>query len=163
MQSNVKILHFLAIILTALALVPGGAHLFSLPNKIGLDDDNYFVVQAIYRGWALFGIVIFAALVANLLLAAAVRAQKAAAALALVAALCIVLSLVVFFTWTYPANVATDNWTAMPDNWEELRTAWEYSHAANAFITFAALCATTLSALVSAQGDERKDLASGKT
>lgn len=150
MQSRVKILQFLAIILTALALVPGGAHLFSLPNKIGLDDDNYFVVQAIYRGWALLGIVIFAALAANLLLAAVVRAQKAAAALALVAALCIILSLVVFFTWTYPANVATDNWTAMPDNWEDLRRTWEYSHAVNAFITFVGLCAATLSALISA-------------
>lgn len=152
MQSRVKILQFLAIILTALALVPGGAHLFSLPNKIGLDDDNYFVVQAIYRGWALFGIVIFAALAANLLLAAVVRAQKAAAALALVAALCIILSLVVFFTWTYPANVATDNWTAMPDNWEDLRRTWEYSHAANAVIMFIALSATILSALLADSG-----------
>jgi hypothetical protein len=57
-------------------------------------------------------------------------------------------TLVIFFAWTYPANVATANWTAAPANWAELRTQWEYSHAANAVITFAALCAVTLSALL---------------
>jgi hypothetical protein len=40
-------------VLTALALVPAGAHLFELPNKIGLSQDRYFIVQSIYRGWAL--------------------------------------------------------------------------------------------------------------
>jgi hypothetical protein len=30
-----RIVQFLSIILTALALVAGGAHLFALPNKIG--------------------------------------------------------------------------------------------------------------------------------
>lgn len=152
MRPRVKTLQFLAIILTALALVPGGAHLFALPNKIGMDQDNYFVAQAIYRGWALFGIVIFAAIGANLILSVALRAQRRVAALALVAAVCIILSLVVFFTWTYPANVATDNWTTVPDNWEDLRRTWEYSHAVNAAITFAALCATTLSALATRTG-----------
>jgi hypothetical protein len=56
--------------------------------------------------------------------------------------------LAVFFTWTYPANQATSNWTAIPPDWEALRTRWEYSHAVNAVITFAALCAITLSALL---------------
>jgi hypothetical protein len=148
MRHRVKILQMLAIILTALALVPGGAHLFSLPHKIGMARDNYFVVQAIYRGWALFGILIIAALVANLLLAFLLRAQRATAALALAAALCIALTLIIFFAWTYPANVATDNWTAIPDNWRTLRREWEYSHAVNALLTFAALCTTTLSALL---------------
>jgi hypothetical protein len=48
---------------------------------------------------------------------------------------------------TYPANVATNNWTAVPANWTELRTRWEYSHAASAVITFVALCSLTLSIL----------------
>jgi hypothetical protein len=56
--------------LTAPALVPVGAHLFELPNKIGLSEEHYFLVQSIYRGWALFGIVIFAAILTNLLAAA---------------------------------------------------------------------------------------------
>ncbi|HEX7204375.1 MAG TPA: hypothetical protein VF237_04425 [Xanthobacteraceae bacterium] len=68
-----KTLKFLAIVLTALALVPGGAHFFSLPNKITLTESNYFIVQNIYRGWALFGIVLFGALFANMALAWAMR------------------------------------------------------------------------------------------
>ena len=57
-----KPVQFLAILFMALALVPGGAHLFELPNKIGLGEDAYFAVQQIYAGWALFGIVLFGAL-----------------------------------------------------------------------------------------------------
>ena len=56
--------------------------------------------------------------------------------------------LVIFFTWTQPANVATASWTRMPANWQSLRANWEYSHAVNAGITFLALCASVLSALL---------------
>jgi hypothetical protein len=143
-----RVVQFFAIILTALALVPGGAHLFALPNKIDLAQEPYFIAQGIYRGWALFGIVLFPALAANLILPVMLRHQRTPFWLAVVAFLCIAAMLVIFFTWTYPANVATDNWTAAPANWAELRTRWEYSHAVNAVITFAALCAVTLSALL---------------
>ena len=57
-----RVIQFLSIILTALALVPGGAHLFALPNKIGLAQTDYFIVQGIYRDWALFALVIIPAL-----------------------------------------------------------------------------------------------------
>jgi hypothetical protein len=60
---------------------------------------------------------------------------------------CIALSPAIFFIWTYPANQATDNWATIPANWEQLRWQWEYSHAANALITFVAFCSVTLSAL----------------
>jgi len=43
----VKALQLLAVILLALSLVPGGAHLFALPNKIDLPSEQYFIVQAI--------------------------------------------------------------------------------------------------------------------
>ena len=143
-----RVIQFLSIILTALALVPGGAHLFALPNKIGLAQTDYFIVQGIYRGWALFAVVIIPALLVNLLLAYMLRAQRRPALLALIAALCLGLMLVIFFTWTQPANVATASWTRMPANWQSLRAHWEYSHAVNAGITFAALCASVLSVLL---------------
>src|SRR5688500_3068553 len=72
----VKTVHFLAVVFTALALVPGGAHLFELPNKIDLDQNAYFTVQAIYRGWALFGIALFGALGFNLALAVLTREER---------------------------------------------------------------------------------------
>jgi len=140
--------HFAAVILTALALVPGGAHLFALPNKIDLAPDQYFVVQTIYRGWALFGIVLFADLAALVGLAIMLRGKPAAFRLALGSLLCIVATLFVFFVWTYPANVATNNWTVVPANWQDLRAQWEYAHAAGAVITFVALCLVVLSTLV---------------
>jgi hypothetical protein len=35
----------------------------------------------------------------------------------------------------------------VPPEWESLRRQWEYSHAVNAVITFAALCLATASAV----------------
>ncbi len=46
--------YFIAILFAALAAM---AHLLELPNKIGLSREDYFTVQAIYRGWALLGVV----------------------------------------------------------------------------------------------------------
>ena len=140
-----KIVQFLALTLTALALVPSGAHLFALP--INLVAEQYFIVQNIYRGWSLFGVALIGALIANLALALLLCGRGAPFLLALFAFLCIALTLVVFFIWTYAANQATNNWMMIPDNWEQLRREWEYSHAANAVVTFAALCSLTLSVL----------------
>jgi hypothetical protein len=140
-----SVAQFLAIVFTALALVPAGAHLFELPNKIGLAREAYFIVQSIYRGWALFGIVLIGSLVANLALAIIARRQRAPFWLALLGFLLMAGTLVVFFTWTHPANQATSNWTVAPADWQELRRQWEYAHALAAVLTFAALCAVTLS------------------
>lgn len=144
---TLKALQFLALVLTALALVPAGAHLFELPNKIGLAQDQYFIVQGIYRGWALFAFVLFPALGATLAVTIALRHHGSAHWLALAGFLCIAATLVIFFIWTYPANIATNNWTIVPANWQALRLRWEYAHAVNAVLTFIALCLLTLSTL----------------
>ncbi len=143
-----RLVQFATLVLIALCLVPAGAHLFELPNKIGLPQDQYFVVQGIYRGWALFGFVLFGALGASLLLAILLRGSGAPFRLALAAFLLIAATLAIFFIWTYPANQATDNWTTAPANWAVLRTQWEYAHAANAVLTFLALCCIALSNLL---------------
>ena len=142
---------FLVLIVTAVALIPGGAHLFELPNKIGLPQDDYFVVQGIYRGWALFGAVIIPAALANLALAILLRRDRRAFWLAFAAFLLIAASLAVFFTWTLPANQATANWSIAPANWATLRLQWEYSHAVNGVLTFAALCCASFGALLPAR------------
>lgn len=142
-----RVVQFLALVLTALALIPAGAHLFALPNKIGLAQEQYFIAQNIYRGWALFGAVLLGSLIANLLLAVMLRGRAAPFVFAVVAFLCMAATLAVFFIWIYPANQATDNWTTIPENWAQLRLQWEYSHAGNALVTFVAFCAVTLSVL----------------
>lgn len=138
---------FCAILLTALALVPAGAHLFALPNKIGLPQEPYFTVQGIYRGWALFGLVLIPAILANLALAVQLRRDRGAFWLALLGFVLMAATLAIFFAWTFPANQATANWTVAPPNWRELRARWEDAHAANAVLTFLALCCVTASAL----------------
>lgn len=143
-----KIVQFLAILLTALALVPSGAHLFALPNKLSLASDQYFIVQNIYRGWSRLCAVLIGALIVDVTLMLMMRGKGAGFALALFGSLCLAVTLLVFFAWTYPANQLTDNWTTIPGNWQQLRHHWEYSHAANAIITFTALCAVVLSCLM---------------
>jgi len=130
--------------MTALAFVPVGAHLFELPNKIGLSEQHYFVVQSIYRGWALFGVVIFAAIAANLTVAATLWHKGRPFWPSFAAGLLLAATLLVFFEWTYPANLATNNWTVVIADWKALRTQWELSHGVNALLTFIALCCAAL-------------------
>src|SRR5690348_12808154 len=99
-----RVLEFLAIVLTAIILMPSGAHFFELPNKIRLVQDQYFVVQNIYRGWALFGTLIFPALVFTALLGFLARDNPLESRLAFFACLCIAASLGVFFGFVYPGN-----------------------------------------------------------
>jgi hypothetical protein len=137
---KVRIIQFAATILTALALVPGGAHVLELPNKINLAQAQYVAVQQIYRGWALLGIVLIAALLANLGSAIVARSQRMPMLFAAAAAVLLGATLAIFFIWTFTVNQVTDNWTVAPDNWEVLRARWKYSHATNAALTFLALC-----------------------
>jgi hypothetical protein len=143
----IRVLQFLAIVIGALALVPPSAHLAALPNKIGLPQADYFIVQGIYYRWAILGLLWPVAILVNSVLAFLVRSQSGSLWLATLAAFCFVLALIVFAVWTLPANETTRNWTTVPENWEILRRQWEYSHAVNTMIVFVALCATTLSAL----------------
>jgi hypothetical protein len=144
---SLRVIQFLAVVLTALALIPAGAHLFELLNKIGLPRDAYFTVQGVYAGWAWFGIVDFAALIMSAVMALKLRRQPLSFSFALAAALCFVLFFAIFFIWTFPANQTTANWTTMPDNWSDLRRQWEYSHAVNAFVMLVAFCSVVLSVL----------------
>lgn len=132
-----------------LALIPAGAHLFELPNKLRLPPGEYMTVQSIYRGWALFGIVIFAALALTLVHTLMMRGHASAQLFSAIATACIVASLAIFFTFTQPMNVASSNWTSIPPDFEAARRQWEYSHAANAVVMLAAFVATALSVLAS--------------
>lgn len=141
----IRILQFAALLFTAIAMAGGWAHLLELPNKIALSRDEYLTVQQLYRGWALLGIAVVGALVSTAALTVLQRGTGRPFFLALTAALCIALSLVIFFSVTFPANQATQNWTVLPEGWEALRRQWEYSHAAGALLYFVAMAAHALS------------------
>ena len=145
---------FLAILLTALALVPAGAHLLALPNKLAMPAEAYLAAQGAYAGWALAGALPIGALLANAVLAVGQWRRPAVRWPALAAAALLTAGLGVFFGWTFPANRATTNWTRLPPGWEALRDAWEWSHAGNAGLTLLALLAAIRAGLgaVSAPG-----------
>jgi hypothetical protein len=158
---SVRTVGFLAVLLGALVLIPSGAHLAELPNKMDLARDEYLVAQQIYRGWALFGFVIVSALIFTLALTIKVRHSGPAFRLALTALLCLVGGQVIFWAFTFPANQATENWTVLPSNWAALRIQWEYSHAVAAVFNLTAFIALTL-ALLSRIGLHPESLAAGR-
>jgi len=67
--------------------------------------------------------------------------------LALVTLIAQLATLAIFFAFVFPTNLATRNWTVIPDNWEQLRWQWEMDHAVNAVIAFAGFCALATSVL----------------
>jgi hypothetical protein len=148
---SLTILRFFAVMFTAIAMAAGFAHLLELPNKMALSTADYLTVQQIYRGWALLGVVSVGALVLTGLVALRLRGHRSAFVPTLFAVVCIALSLVIFFMFTYPANQQTNNWTTLPDHWESLRRQWEYSHAVAAGLYFLALSGLISSLLVNGQ------------
>ncbi len=140
------VVELLAVVFCVLALVPAMAHVLELPNKLPLSREAYLTVQSIYRGWSLSGVLVVGALITTLLLA--IFGDGEARGEALLAFAAIVATQVVFWTFTFPVNRATDNWTRVPEgNWERLRDRWEISHAANALLHFIAVVCVTLAVL----------------
>lgn len=140
---------FVAALLIGILLMPAGAHLAEMAHKLALPPDEYMTVQNIYRGWALFGIPVVLALVATLLLTILLRRNRAACLWSAFSFLCLAVSQAIFWTYTWPMNRLSRNWTVMPEPFEEARRQWEYSHAANAGLTFLAFCALLLAILAS--------------
>lgn len=137
----------ISLVLTALAMSAALAHAFELANKIDLSREEYLIVQQLYRGWAWLGFVVVAAAAATLWVAVTSRNEPRVFGGALLAFVCVAATLVIFAIVTYPVNQATNNWSMTPDNWEDLRRRWEYSHATAAafdLVAFVALVATLI-------------------
>lgn len=148
----VSLFRGLAIPCVFIAILPAGAHLLEAPNKLRLDQADYFTVQQIYAGWALFGIVLFAAIASTLGYVIALHQSGRPYLYALLALLLILLNLGLFFLFTFPTNRATSNWTVAPADWDALRMQWEYSHAVNALVIFAAFFCLLIAALRDQRG-----------
>jgi hypothetical protein len=130
-----------SLIFTALTLVPAGAHLMSLPNKIGMTGSDYMVAQRAYMGWNLSAILVIGAALSTGIFAWRTYGRAELFAPALVALACVIATQVVFWTLTWPGNHATSNWTRLPHEWQELRHRWELGHALSALLNVGALAA----------------------
>jgi len=141
-------IQLLALVFTALALIPGAAHVIELPNKLPMPRDAYLTVQRVYRGWQFAGIAVIIALIATLWLA--IDSEGRARWPAVIAFLAILGTQVVFWAITFPVNRRTANWTIAPEEgWERLRDRWELSHAVSALLNFIALVAVAMAILAS--------------
>ncbi len=138
---------FVALFATALALGAALAHALELINKVDLPRDEYFVVQHIYRGWDLLGFLLAVQLAGILAVIFLYRRQRSVLWWAVAALAGLVGAQVVFWAFTFPANQATQNWTASPQNWESLRSRWEYSHLAGAGFQVFAMAALIVAVL----------------
>lgn len=111
------IIFFIALLSTALALGAALAHALELPNKINLPERQYFIIQQAYRGWNQLGYLLVIELISMLAIAGLSRHEPRVLWPTLAAIFCLLCAQAVFWTFTYPANVATDNWTAIPTDW----------------------------------------------
>jgi hypothetical protein len=141
------IIFFIALLATALALGAALAHVLELPNKINLPERQYFIVQQAYRGWNQLAYLLVIQLISMLAIAALSWHEPRVLWPTLAAILCLLCAQALFWTFTYPANVATDNWTAIPADWESLRMRWEYSHALGAAFQVLAMSALIIAVL----------------
>jgi hypothetical protein len=141
------IIFFIALLSTALALGAALAHALELPNKINLPGREYFIIQQAYRGWNQLAYLLVIELISILTIAGLSRHEPRVLWPILAAAVCLLCAQAVFWIYTYPANVATDNWTAIPAEWEGLRTQWEYSHAIGAAFQLLAMSALIIAVL----------------
>jgi Ca2+/Na+ antiporter len=147
LATRLTILQFTLLLCLAIILIPAGAHLFELSAKMAMARADYMTVQGIYAGWAWFGVPIFAAMILLLLHAIMMRDNRTSFWLSLAALVLIVISQIIFWTYTFPMNSLTLNWTLPPQDFEASRRQWEYSHAINAGLTLAAYVAGTLAVL----------------
>lgn len=143
-----EIAFFITLLSTALALGAALAHVLELPNKMGMPRDQYFVVQTIYAGWNRLAYLLAIQFVSMIAVIVMSRHEPWVFWPALIAVVCLIAAQVVFWTYTYPANVATNNWTTIPQNWESLRNQWEYSHAVGAAFQVLAMSTLIVAALV---------------
>ena len=143
----IRTVQFFAILLPALSLVPAGAHLMEISATLGMPGPDYLTVQRLSQGWALAGAFLVGALAVDVLLAFMSRAQAGPCYWIIAAAVLMLFTQVTFFIVVYPVNQATENWTRLPDNWQDLRSRWEFMHAGNAVVTLMALVATIIGSL----------------
>jgi len=133
-----RVLLITSVISITVVFGSGLAHLLEAYNKMRLSKEEYRIVQQIYRGWALLGILACIALISTLLLAIQTRHQPYFISNFL-SFICILATLIIFFVFIFPVNQLTKNWEILPDNWMQLRHRWEVSHIINTIIYFIGL------------------------
>jgi hypothetical protein len=130
-----------AIALTALALMPVGAHVFELSGKLALSPTDYVTVQGVHHVSLLFASTMLLATAAIGLHSYMVSRNAASFGWSMVALVLVGIAQVVFWAVAYPINAATQGWSVLPVDFEMLRRKWEFAIAAAGVLSFAGLLA----------------------
>lgn len=143
----------LTTMLTALSMGVALCHFLEMPAKLQYDGALWLtLLQTLYP--LMFGSLgaffELGAVIATLVLAALVRRRHAAFGWVLVAAICLIATQAVFWTWVAPINATIVPLTpaTLPANWMKLRNQWEYGHVARAMLQIIALGALVFSILI---------------
>jgi hypothetical protein len=133
---RLKTLWFSTLMLASLGMTMGAAHLLELPAKMAYDAQTYTVVNStLYRQFAYIGGFVQVLAIAGMCWLAYRLRQSSSFGLALGAAVCLVLSLALWYVLVEPVNA---EWARLlreaPGSaataYILLRPRWEYGHAA---------------------------------
>ncbi len=113
------------------------SNLFEMPAKINLSKDNYQLIQGFSSEFVWLILFEIAALVMTVILIVIEKKKKRTLKHLLIALICFVISIALFFIFILPTDLTTNNWSDFPIDWESLRAQWEYSNAIRALLSFA--------------------------
>lgn len=139
-----KAWRFITIMLTAVLMTMGFAHLWQLPPRMSYDGALWLDTLTFYIKFGPAGpgpVIEIAAILATVILLFLVRARRPAFAFTLMALVALMLSTAAWWLFVYPVNRELLTWTAdtLPQNWMDFRNQWEYTNAGRAVLQFIAL------------------------
>ena len=150
-----KTLRFLTLLLAALSLTMESAHVLELPQKMRYDLPMYTSVNGtLYKWFAVVGGAYqVLAVVLAIILAFALRGHEASFAWGAGGAALLVIAFLIWLAIVQPVNTQVAHSLAIdptsgPTIWSQLRTRWEYGHAAGFVVQLFGFSALVLSVLV---------------
>lgn len=150
-----KIWRLVTLILVALFMGLEFAHALELPAKMQYDATLYVTIQnSLYQYFgapAPGAFVTVGAVLSAIALTLLLRKHHPAFWCSLGGTLCLVIAFpLIFFLQIEPVNIVIRQASAssLPNNWEQLRTQWEFAHAANFFLTFVGFSALVVAILI---------------
>jgi hypothetical protein len=147
-----KFVCFGATLLVALILGLAFAHVMEWPGKLRLDGPTWLTVQQnLYVGFGpLAAVVEPLGILLTWALVFMLRQDRPVFWLALLAALCTTVGLVVWVWVVSPMNTLLNGWTpaTLPADWTACRDQWELGHAVHALLFGVAFCALLATMLV---------------
>ncbi|HEY7568228.1 MAG TPA: DUF1772 domain-containing protein [Gemmatimonadaceae bacterium] len=160
-----KAWRFITIMLTAVLMTMGFAHLWQLPPRMSYDGPLWLDTLTFYIKFGPAGpgpVIEIAAILSTLILLVLVRGRRPALAFTLMALAALVLSTAAWWLFVYPVNRELLTWTmdTMPQNWMDFRDQWEYTNAARAGLMFIALGALVISLIRETPDADPADAAS---